>query len=493
MKGNKKFLLEGAPLLRNDYVEVDIDNLGINGEGIARVDGFTVFIKGALMGERVRAKIILVKPTFAIGKMEKIISTSPDRVKAPCRYFNVCGGCSLQHLSYSAQLIYKANTIKETFKKVAGIEFEIAKTVPSPKQYGYRNKVSLPVRGVEAKPCLFEKGSHKPVAIEECIIQKDWCKNLIKIMTEYMQQHKLTAYDENTCKGDIRHIVVREVDGTIISSIVSTRTSLPHLKPLQDCLFEELSKPTELYLNFNDKSGNAIMGKTLFAASGEILQNAVGEAPIKGGENTEKKTLEKNKKPLEFIPLAPSVKQVAGLKVSVHPESFFQVNDEIRDMIYCEVLNEITDGEKVMDAYCGAGILTGQIAKKYPKCKLTGIELVAEAIADAEFMKKENGLNNLSFYVGDCGEMIKKVGESFKADVIILDPPRRGAASAISAVNESHAKKIIYISCNPSTLARDLLGLTNYDLISVTPYDMFPNTSEVEVLAVLKKKQFAKQ
>lgn len=430
-------------LNKNDVVELVIDNLGINGEGIAHVDGLTVFVKGALVGERVRAKVILAKPTFVVCRLEQILTVSPHRVAPICPVYGKCGGCALQHLSYPEQLAYKQKMVRETLKKVGEMEVEVLPTVPSDTPIGYRNKVSLPIRLVrgETKIGFFQPSSHFITPIDACPLQKPEINRVIALMREFLGFYGGTPYDEATGKGDVRHLVVRSVGGkTYVTVVLNQKTDL---RPFQKLLENALDRYA-LYVNYNHENNNVILGKRTEFLAGD-------RAPI----------------------------DLGGYLADVHPAGFFQVNDYIRDKIYDTVCEKIGHG-KVIDAYSGAGLMTARVAKN---CReVYGIEINPDAHASAVELKNFNDIDNMHPLLGDSADVLPKIADENCA--VILDPPRAGCdQKVINALKELDCP-IIYVSCNPATLARDL-KLLGKKVVSVQPYDMFPQTTAVETVVVL--------
>ncbi|MBQ8882310.1 MAG: 23S rRNA (uracil(1939)-C(5))-methyltransferase RlmD [Clostridia bacterium] len=437
-------------LCKNDIIETEITALGINGEGVAKVDGKAVFIRGALVGEKVRAKIILVKPAFCVAIIEKILSQSPKRIAPLCPVFNKCGGCDIQHLDYSATLELKRDTVYQTLKRVGGIEVEVNPTVASEKIYRYRNKVSFPVRqskfGVEIG--LFAKNSHRLIPVVDCPLQYELAGKIVSKVKDFIQRNDLVGYNEENFSGDIRHIVIRTVGTVTTVSIVATKKiKLDGLLSDLNALCPDIS----LYLNINKKRNNVILGD---------------EWQFVGGKT---QTV------------------VSGLKVTVHPASFWQVNDDIREKIYNHACSLIS-GSYAIEAYSGAGLLSARLAKSAKQ--VYGIEINPQAHQSAVTLCQDNGITNFTPICDDAGKALKPTVEKCKGETfIVVDPPRAGLdENACSALINSGANNIVYISCNPATLARDCKILCDhYSIVSVTPYDMFPQTSNVETVVVLRK------
>lgn len=416
-----------------------IEKLGAFGEGVARDEGKAVFIPGALSGEEVLAKPILVKKSFTKTELKKILSVSPDRVKPQCKHFNVCGGCALQHLSYEAQLRLKVQTVQETLKKISGADVQVDKIVSSSNELRYRNKLSFPVRN--DKIGMYEENSHNVVDIDDCLLQKEWNVKLIAALRVFMRDYGLSGYDEK--KGDVRHIVAREKDGSVCVTLVTTK----QIK-IDDFVNYIPFSDFALYQNVNDVNNNVILSDEYYFVGGK------GKFP------------------------------------AFHPASFYQVNDEIEEKLYAEVLKEC-DGKTVIDAYCGAGNLTLKIANK--ATEVYGIEICKQAVDEA--IQKANAMHkeNVSFICGDCKTEFSRIASKKTDDVtVVFDPPRKGVdENTLSAALELEPKRIIYVSCNPATLARDLKTLSQkYEVQKVTAFDMFPQTTHVETLVVLSHKNF---
>lgn len=464
-------------LEKNDFVEVMIDDMGYMGEGIAHYNGVAIFIKNAIKGEKIRAKIILVKPTFMIGIIDKLIVSSESRVTPPCPYFNKCGGCSLQHIEYKTQVEFKTASLKNTLLKQIKNLPDFEPCILSDKEYNYRNKLSLPIRQNTQTPSdidigFFAQNSHNIVSVDDCCLQSFDCKNLLQIIKEFAKENSLKGYNENGGAGELRHLVCREIGGKLVVAVVLTRPLKAALKALNNKLAAEYGKRYSLYANYNNINSNVI-----FSNSFEFI-----------GGNNAKITYN-------------------NIRLELHPAAFFQVNNFIKDELYKRVINEVIGGKPdeinkkdiVIDAYSGAGLLSGMLSKYVNK--VFALEINKDAHNAALLMAKDNNLDNIKCVLGDCAETLPKLINKLKQEEslknnfntavsIIFDPPRAGLSeSVISAVLQNAVDKIVYVSCNPSTLARDLKLLENGYLIqSVSPFDMFPQTPNIETLVVLKKK-----
>lgn len=451
-------------LEKNDVIETDITSMGMEGEGVARVDGKAVFIRGAIRGERVRAKIIATRPKFDVGLLQSVISPSPDRAEPVCPVYGKCGGCDLQHLVYSAQLAFKRERVSDALKKIGGFDVPVEEVVPSELKYRYRNKISLPVRQInnQLKIGLFAKSSHRIVETPDCFLQPAWNAALAPALRGFMEKNRLVGYDEEKDSGDVRHIVAREAGGRLSITVVTTREiKTDGLKEAFAGVYPRVS----VYLNINRKRSNVILGTKWIPVS-----------------------------------LDPEPTIIDGYKTDVHPAGFFQVNDDVREKLYSYVA-DLCDGAVAIEAYSGAGLLSARLARKAER--VYGIELNPQSHEAALKLCRDNNITNFTPVLGDVGEKLGEVltataaenenggGSGNKETFIVLDPPRTGiSAEAAAILAASGADNIVYVSCNPPTLARDarLIADGGYDLISVRPFDMFPETSNLETVAIFGRK-----
>ena len=464
---------------KNDLLTGFVSNLGYNGEGVVRLGGTVVFVPFALLNEEISFKVLKVKGNVAYGKLESVLTASPDRVAPVCPVFTKCGGCQLQHLSYEKQAEEKAKIVAECFHKIAGLDINIEKVFLSPKPYGYRNKLQLPVRlqknGV--KVGFFRENSHDVVETDDCPLQPDWAKRTIAAVKGFIEASGISCYNEETKKGLLRHVIVREINGEFLVTVVLSKRT----KKFDNQLIEAFSSVFDrfsLVLNFNSRGDNVILGDdfSILKGSGKIAVE-------------------------EF-----------GVKYELGAQSFYQVNTYVKTEIYNDVLNSasIDRGTVVIDAYSGAGVLTAMLSKRAKKAY--GIEIIKEAVDSADELAKKNGIFNMENVCAPCEDalpqIIEKAKKEGKRTVLVFDPPRKGVdRKVVSAALKSLPDEIIYISCSPQTLSRDvglLVGslkdengaiinlsgdfLKNYDINSVHVYDMFPQTKHVETLVCLKRR-----
>lgn len=464
---------------KNKEYKGEVLSLGSEGEGVIKSEGETAFVPFCLVGEEVSFKVLKADDNVAYGKLTEVHTLSEHRATPECPYFEKCGGCQLQHMDYQTQIEFKRTTVENCLKKIGGLEVTVGETVASGKIYGYRNKLALPV-GVDEDGNnvvgFFAPRSHRIVPINSCSLQPEWSDKLILALKIFMRENGLKGYDEVARTGDIKHIVGREVSGKLVITVVA-----PHevdLNPFVEILNGNFKDYT-LWLNLNDSRGNVIFGKSWRVVCG-------------CGYYTD---------------------EAEGIAFQVGANTFLQVNDDVRSKLYGGVIKACADKDAVaVDLYSGGGLLTAMLAKA---CRAAyGVEIVPEAVACADKLKEDNGLEENMFNY--CGAVEDKIEEVFQKTagykrVIVCDPPRKGMErSVVNAVLKSNADKVVLISCNPATLARDLgllcgslievdkqlvknpdytsAGLSGYyEIISVTPYDMFPQTKHVETLVCLKR------
>lgn len=422
-----------------------IIDLGINGEGVGKEDGKVFFVKNALPEEDVEIEVLKENKNFSFAKATKIKTKSKFRIEPLCPYYGVCGGCGLQHLMYEKQLEFKRDLVKNTLKKVGEIETDVNLTVPSDEIYFYRNKSVFPFY-VDAKVLsigMFEESSHNIVDIPECKIAKQGINKILKISREYFKSNKNFA---------LKYLVVREINNKYLITIVASKSIKLEAYAAK---LKENNIDFSLNLNVN-KFDDSILSNNYV--------NIYGENFIRLNE--------------------------FDLKTSVNSSSFIQVNDNIKKKLYEFVLNEVESGENVVDAYCGAGLLSGILSKKAKY--VYGVEISKDAIQSANKLIEDNNIKNVTFICGDCKDEIPKLLKNIEDDfTIILDPPRAGCNQLVlNSVVDTKPSKIIYVSCNPITLAKDLKTLIKeYQIKKVQPFDMFPQTSNVETVVMLQKIQ----
>ena len=442
---------------KNDEIIVTIERLGDGGEGIAVYDGIVVFVPFAKIGEKVKVHIINDKKSFLIGKIVEKIVECENKEIPPCPYFYKCGGCDIQHFTKSEQLDFKKEMVRNSLKKFAKIEPEINDVVSSDKWLRYRNKFAFPVqdKNGEIKIGMYQKNSHNIIEIDDCLLQSEKTKIILKLFKEYMLENNISAYNEQTKKGLIKHIVVREKADEFILTVVVTSQKFNNFEPLIQKLKTQF-KSFGIVKNVNKLQNNVIFGNI--------------DEKVYGIENLE----------LEDF----------GVGYEINNRSFLQVNDYIKNEIYSKIIETIGEQKNIIDAYSGAGLLSSILAKHCEK--VYGVEIIKEATENANNLKIKNNLYNLENINGDCAKVIPELARELKGDfAVVVDPPRKGLdKNVVGAFLEAEPKQIVYLSCNPATLARDLFDLKEkYNIEFVQPYDMFPQTANVETLVSLRIKR----
>ncbi|NMA94451.1 MAG: 23S rRNA (uracil(1939)-C(5))-methyltransferase RlmD [Clostridiales bacterium] len=452
------------PVKKNTIYEVDIEDLGSRGEGIGRVDGYTLFIEGALPGELVEAKVTKINKNYGFARLMKILGKSPARTKAFCEYFDRCGGCQLWHMNYNNQLKYKRKVVENALVRIGKIEdIDVKPTMGMKNPMRYRNKAQFPIGsdGKNAKIGFFRRRSHDIVDMDVCLIQHEVNDRIMAIIREFIDRYKIPVYDEKCHRGIIRHVVTKIGfnTGEIMAVIVTNGEKLPH----QDKLVSELKYNIEgiksIVQNINPRKGNVILGKdnrTLWGK--DFIEDTIGK-----------------------------------YRFRISPLSFYQVNPVQTEILYNKVLEyaDLSGKEIVFDLYCGIGTISLFLSKYAGK--VYGIEIVEDAVKDARINARLNAVDNAEFILGRAEDMaIDMMRDGIVPDVVVLDPPRKGCdIKLLETIADIKPEKIIYVSCNPATLARDLgpLRKYGYEVQRVQPVDMFPFTVHVETVCLMSREE----
>lgn len=422
---------------KNDVLVGEVIDYGSEGEGIIKIDDFTVFVPNVINDEIVEFKVLKVVKNIVYGKCLQVLKSSSKRIKPQCLAFTKCGGCQLLHMQYEEQLKYKSALIANSFKKIAHINLSNVDCVSSEPNLKYRNKISLPIRSEngQLKIGFFAPKSHRIIQAEDCVIHCERFNLFVNALNDYIQFSKVLAYDELTNKGLLRHFVVKTVGDEFLVILVINGNDIPYKDQFVSFIKRASNdRKCSIYLNVNKEKNNIILGKEFINIYGDgFLHDCID-----------------------------------GIKYTIGPQSFIQINDDVKNKLYKKAVELATVNPfcTVIDAYCGAGLMTALIAK-YVK-KAIGIEIVSEAIQSAKNLAIENGLNNIDFYCGACEDILPEVlNEQNGEYVLLLDPPRKGLDRALAErIARLKPKKIIYISCNPATLARDvgiITGTLIYD------------------------------
>lgn len=451
---------------KNKEYILDILSQGYEGEGVAKIDGYPVFIEGALQGEKIKTKITKVKKTYAYGRIEEIINSSKDREEPKCSNYKKCGGCSIQHMNYKKQLDFKYERVKDCIEKIGGLSKELVKYPigMDSNPYRYRNKVQLPIGKVNGEVVIgfYAPRSHNIIDLDCCLIQDKVADDVAKLTKEWIKKNNIepaTVDGEFNSKGILKHLMIRRGFKTkeAMVVLVATTPNIPNLKEFKDIILKNINDVKSIVLNINNKNTNVILGQECITLYGEdIIQDYIGE-----------------------------------FKFNISPLSFFQVNPTQTEVLYNKALEytDLTGNETVFDAYCGTGTITLFLSQKAKK--VYGVEIIEPAIINARENAKLNNVDNAEFFVGKSEEVIPNlINEGIKADVIVVDPPRKGCdIKLLEAIGKVKPEKVVYVSCDPSTLARDLkiLNEKGYNVVEVQPVDMFPQTSHVETVVKLIK------
>ena len=461
---------------KNDILTVEITDMGVDGEGIGKVDGFTLFVKDALIGDVAEVKVMKAKKQYGYARLMKLLSPSPDRVEPVCSVARTCGGCQIQALSYSKQLEFKKNKVRGNLIRIGGFPEAFIDEIMEPiagmeEPFHYRNKAQYPV-GTDKEGNLiagFYAGrTHQIIPNLDCALGAEINQVVLEKILAFMNQHKLTAYNEETHKGLVRHILIRVGFTTkeIMVCLVINGKKLPYSEKLAEVL-AEIPGMTSITFSINEENTNVIMGKQ--------IQPVWGQTYI--------------------------TDYIGNVKYQISPLSFYQVNPVQTEVLYGQALEYagLTGNETVWDVYCGIGTISLFLAQKAKK--VYGVEIVPQAIEDARRNAEINGIQNAEFFVGKAEEVLpmyyaeyakEHPGESAHADVIMVDPPRKGCEeSVLTTMVNMQPERIVYVSCDSATLARDLKYLcgNGYELRKVRAVDMFPHTGHIETVVLLSQQK----
>lgn len=451
------------PVKKNEEYVVDIIDNGYEGEGIAKIDGFTIFVNGVIKGERCKIAITKVTSSHGFARLIEILKKSEYRVEPDCFTYKRCGGCSLRHIDYDETLNIKQEKVQNLVNKTLKNKIEVNRTLGMGNPYNYRNKAQYPVgTDKSGRPIfgIFANRTHEIIPIQECHIQKRISCEIADFVLSEMEKFNISVYNEKTGKGLVRHIITKVgvITNEIMVIIVINGKEMPHELTLANNIIDKFPQVKTVVKSINMKNTNVIMGQKNFSIVGRgYITDRLGDFVFK-----------------------------------ISPMSFYQVNPVQAEALYNIAIEKanITKDDVVCDLYCGIGTI-GIFASKFAK-KVYGIEIVSQAIEDARVNANLNKINNIEFICGDVeeafDELIKK--EKVKPDVIIVDPPRRGLdVKTIGNIMKLKTSRVVYISCNPATMVRDLKLMEElYEVVEVQPVDMFPFTSHVETITVLTLK-----
>ena len=448
------------PVEKNKEYELKIESVTSEGMGVAHIDGFCVFVPETVDGDVVLALIVKVKSGYAYAKVCEFIEKSPYRIDAVCSEFSKCGGCQLMHIDYKKQLEIKKEIIENAIKRIGGIDISVSEMIGADSELRYRNKMIFPVgcdKNGEKICGFYRERSHDIIPLTDCYLGDEINAKIIKYLTDFMKKYKITVYDEKNHKGIVRRLYIRKGyhTGEIMVVISMNAKTITHYSELAKGLSEISNDIKSVILNFNTKKTNAVLGDS----------NAV----IFGKETI-----------CDYL---------CGMKYEISPNSFYQVNPQQTQKLYNKAIElaQISDTDNVMDLYCGIGTISLCAAKKAKK--VIGVEIVEQAILNARKNAEENGVSNVTFYPSDASTIVPKlINDGEKPSIVILDPPRKGSDEAtLGAIVKAKPDKIVYVSCNPATLARDLKFLESkgYKTKTVVGVDLFPQTVHIETIAKL--------
>ncbi|WP_342429881.1 23S rRNA (uracil(1939)-C(5))-methyltransferase RlmD [Neobacillus sp. FSL H8-0543] len=441
-----------------------IKRLGINGEGVGYFKRQVVFVPGALPGEEVVVEATNVTPKFAEAKIKKIRIKSPHRVQAPCPVYEQCGGCQLQHLKYEQQLVEKRDIVIQSLERHTKLvidKMDIRETIGMEDPWGYRNKSSFQLAGKDGKVLagLYGLNSHELIDIEHCAVQHSQTNEAVNTVKKILEELKITIYNEKSRKGIVRTIVTRVgvQTGELQVVLITNQAELPKKDHIIQEIQKRLPNVTSIVQNINEQKTSLIFGEETVSLAGEdFIQETLGD-----------------------------------LQFELSARTFFQLNPVQTIKLYNEVRTAaaLTGEEKIVDAYCGVGTIGLWLADQ--AAEVRGMDVIPEAIEDAKKNAKRHGITNTKYVPGKAEEVLPKwVKKGWKPDVIIVDPPRTGLDNQlIQTILQAAPEKLLYISCNPSTLAKDIQMLSaKYEVKYIQPLDMFPQTSHVETVTLLELK-----
>lgn len=451
-----------VPVEKGKTYELLIHTLGTSGEGVGRYEDFTVFVPNALPGETVRAVIDDVKKSYARGHVVEILKPSKDRVTPPCPLYAQCGGCQLMHLDYMAQLRAKRQQVIDAITRIGKQrDVDVLPTLGAATPWNYRNKMQFPVGREKGKTVIgcFAQGSHAIIDTTDCRIQAQGNNAIVNAVRDVVEKLNISVYNEDRHTGVLRHVMGRVgLDGDMVVLVTATE-KLPHERELVKLLRARLPHVVSIQQNIQTYHNNVILGR---------------ETKLLWGR--------------------PTIKDRIGrLQFHISPRSFFQVNTAQAEVLYSKALEfaNLTGEETVIDAYCGTGTITLFLAQKARE--VYGIEIVKPAIQDARKNARDNNVKNATFLVGDATDVMPRLyHQGIRADVVVVDPPRAGCTPVVlQTFSHMHPARIVYVSCNPASLARDLaiLDELGYQAEKIQPVDMFSMTAHVESVALIRRKK----
>lgn len=443
----------------NDELTVKIEDYDHEGRGIALYEGFPIFIEKALLNETLSVTINYINSSYAKACINKIIIPSPFRNDNVCPYYSECGGCNISHMDYKEQLRFKKNMVIKTFKNVARMDVKVSDVVRNPHPYHYRNKIIVPFGKNKGHVIsgFYEAKSHNIIPQDSCLIENELARPIINLIKNELEERNVSIYDENTHHGLVRNVMIRATKNNDLMLVLIVTKKNPVLNIILAKCFDTYKEIKSVYLNINDKKTNVILNQDGFV-------HLYGEKYI--------------------------IEEINDLKFMVHPNSFLQVNHDQAQAMYNKALSYIeSSNNNVIDAYCGIGSISLNLAKKAGH--VYGIEVVPQAVVNANENKEINNISNATFICGKCEDEIEKLAKLKDIDTIVVDPPRKGCEKKfLDIIIKMKIKKIIYISCLTQSLARDAKYLSEfgYEVEEITPYDLFSHSYHTENVCLLTLK-----
>ena len=447
---------------KNTVLKVKIEDYTDEGFGVAKADGYVLFVPGTIAGEEAEILVVKAGKSFGYGKLLKLLTPSPYRVEPECALGQRCGGCAFWHLSYEEELRLKAARVQQQLRRIGGLELQISPPIGAKEQTDYRNKAQFPIRQVKGRPVggFYAAGSHGVVSGAPCAIQPKIFNEILDWTLAFMERRGIPAYEEKGYTGTVRHLYLRrgEVTEEILVCLVINGKKCAFKADFAKEIREKFPKIRTVAINYNDRNTNVVLGKETETVCGPGY--------------------------IEDILL--------GKRYRIAPQSFYQVNRKQTEVLYTKAIElaGLTGGERVLDLYCGIGTIGLSLAEK---CReLVGVEIVPQAIENARENAERNGITNAEFFCADAKEAAARfAAEGKKFDVIIVDPPRKGCDTVtLEAIAQMAPRRLVYVSCNPATLARDLkiLEEKGFKTQCATPVDLFPRTHHVETVCLLSRK-----
>lgn len=448
---------------KNACYEVEIIDINNEGNGVAKTDGFVIFVPMTAVGDIVKVKIVKVMKSFAYGIVESIITLSHDRIEGDCPHFNQCGGCSLRHISYQAESMLKRKFVSDCFERIGDISVKVDPLVENENIYYYRNKAQYPlaIKNSKAIAGFYARRSHRVIKCSGCRLQPEVFQHILNCVLDFINEYAISVYDEISHSGLLRNVYIRygEKTGEIMVCLVSTKKIIPHIAILIERLLSRFKNIVSIMININPKQTNVILG--------EICETIYGKSTI--------------------------TDILCGLSFEISPLSFYQINPAQAEKLYniAAKYANLSGNECLLDFYCGTGTIGLSMAHKVKQ--LIGIEIIPQAVENAKRNALWNGITNAEFICADAKESVQKLkSKSISPDVVLLDPPRKGCEkSVLDNICDMKPERIVMISCNPATAARDCKYLkeNGFEVVAVTPVDLFSRTTHVETCVLLSHKK----